>query len=129
MNGITTIRTLIGDDATVKEAIRSQAKHLAGIYKRLYMNDRAPQFMCIHSRRNMPQLYEALCTTFGYKTLLTALRYHMYFGTHSASRWPNAVRYEYLRYISRYGKMPPWKLVQQWILKTNQLEFAVVING
>ena len=109
--------------------IRVQAKHLAGIYKRLYMNDRAPQFMCIHSRRNMPQLYEALCTTFGNKNLLTVLMGRLPPGIYYTSRWPNAVRYEYLRYIGRYGKMPPWKLVQQWVLKTNQLEFAVVING
>ena len=110
-------------------SIRVQAKHLAELYKRLYMNDRVPQFMCIHSRRNMPQLHEALCTTFGANNLLYTLRYHMNLGTYYTSRWPNAVRYEYLRYIGRYGKMPPWKLVQQWILKTNQLEFAELTHG
>ena len=110
-------------------AIKVQAKHLAELYKRLYMNDRAPQFMCIHSKRNMPELHAALSTTFGANNLFCALRYHMNFGIYAASRWPNAVRYEYLRYIGRYGRVPPWKLVVQWILKTNQLDFAVVING
>ena len=112
------------------DLIKVQAKDLAELYKRLYMSDLTPQYMCILSKRNMPQLHAALCATFGANNLFCALRYHMRdLGTYSASRWPNAVRYEYLRYIGRYGKVPPWKLVVQWILKTNQLEFEVVING
>ena len=109
--------------------IRVQAKHLAGIYKRLYMNDRAPQFMCVLSADEMPQLYEALCTTFGHKNLLTALMHNSVPGIYCGARRPNAVRYEYLRYIGRYGKMPPWRLVAQWVLKTNKLEFAELTHG
>ena len=103
-------------------AIKVQAKHLAELYKRLYMNDPKPQFMCILSRRNMPELHAALCTTFGANNLLDTLKYHMGAAeTCSGIRWPNAVRYEYLRYIGRYGKMPSWKLVAKWVLKTNEL--------
>ena len=104
--------------------IRVQAKHLAGIYKRFYMNDQAPQFMCIHAADDLPQLHEALCTTFGGKSLFSALMDNSVTGVYYTSRWPNAVRYEYLRYIGSYGRIPPWKRVQQWILKTNQMEFA-----
>ena len=110
-------------------AIKVQAKQLAEIYKQQYMNDRRPQFMCVHSADGMPQLHEALRITFGDKNLFTVLVTHLPSALYSVSRRSNAVRYEYLRYIGRYGRMPPWKLVLQWILKTNQLEFAEVING
>ena len=110
-------------------AIKVQAKHLAGIYKRLYMNDRVPQFMCVHAEGSMPELHAALCTTFSDKNLFTVLMHNSVPGVYYTSRWPNAVRHEYLRYIGRYGKMPPWKLVHQWVLETNQLEFAELTHG
>ena len=101
--------------------IRIQAKELAGIYKRLYMNDRVPQFMCPRAKKRYPQLHDMLHGIFKGRDLASVVDYNVPSVSYIPSCYPNLVRYQYLRYIGRYGKAPPWKLVHQWILKANEL--------
>ena len=108
------------------EMLKEQARDLARLYKQEYLHDEISQFMCIRAQNNRPQLYRLLYITFKDRSLLTELMNNMCPGGCIISRRPNAVRYHYLRYIGRYGRVPPWKLVYQWVLKTNDILTVVM---
>ena len=101
--------------------LKAQARELAGIYKLRYLSDIFPIFMCPRAKNRYPQLYDMLYGIFRGKDLVSVVEANVPPVSYIPSCHPNLVRYQYLRYIGRYGKAPPWKLVHQWILKANEL--------
>ena len=113
----------------MSDETKEQAKEMAGFYKLHFLSDPTTQFMCIFAEDRYPQLRKMLYMIFRDKSLDSVVMDNMPPGSDIPNCHPNLVRYQYLRYIGRYGKAPPWKLVYQWILKTNQLGFAGVVNA
>ena len=105
----------------MSDKLKEQAKELAGIYKLRYLSNPIPQFMCHHAKERYPQLCKMLYMIFKdkNKALVSAVLDNMPPGSYAPDCHPNLIRYRYLRYVGRYGKAPPWRLVYQWMLKVN----------
>ena len=105
----------------MSDEIKEQARELACIYKLRYLYHPLPRFMCPRAKKRYPQLHDMLHGIFKGRDLASVVDYNVPSVSYIPSCHPNIVRYQYLRYIGRYGKAPPWKLVYQWILKANEL--------
>ena len=103
----------------MNDELKAQARELAGRYKLRYLSSPVPRFMCVCAKVRYPQLYDMLCVIFKGRDLGSVVDDNILPRSYIPHYHPNLVRYQYLRYIGRYGKAPPWKLVYQWILKTN----------
>ena len=115
----------------MNDEIKSQARELADRYKLHYLSDIFPVFMCPRAKNRYPQLHKMLYGIFKGKALSAAVMIdNMPPGSYdlhrhpNLTRYPNIIRYQYLRYIGRYGKAPPWKLVYQWVLKADKLRIG-----
>ena len=106
----------------MNDELKEQAKKLAGIYKLRFLYCPVPQFMCHFAAERYPQLREMLHEIFKGRDLASVLDDNVSSVSYIPSCHPNLVRYQYLRYIGRYGKAPPWKLVYRWVLKANELK-------
>ena len=108
----------------MNDELKEQARELAGIYKLHYLSHPTPKFMCMLAGCRYPQLYDMLHGIFKDMELASVLVDNMPPGSYASGCHPNIIRYQYLRYVGRYGKAPPWELVYQWVLKANELRIG-----